>query len=528
MAVTALVSAAVGLMATWTCWILDRSGGVGRAIQRLLFAALVAAIALPLVLHAAGWEATAGKFGWLPLTQTGSRSSGIGAFGAFGGLTAAAWIHGLVGAALVTLATRLGIQRTGRSVAAAAALDASPLDAWWHIRLPLAIGWTVTALLGSAGLAATEMTVVDLYGYRTVADEFYRYHAADADGAAIAVVCLLPMLVAATAITLLVHLRNRSPASGNDALGPTNPGRPVSSHSVSGRAVSGRAVSGRAVSGRADRSADPSDLEPPSRSLGVLAGCIAVGLAGLLVGLPITGLLVKAGQQVEVEAGRRTTSWSLQTAAESLARAPLTFADEYRWTLILAGLTALAAVSIGWVAAAAGRQLPRTGKLLDLATVILVLIPGPIVGLGVVRLFQWNVPGFRFAYQQTLLPTILGLLVRAAPVAYWVLRAGYRNIDDRILEAARLDAPGWNRWWAIDRPLLGRSIVAALLAAAVVASGDVPVLLPVIPPGVTTVGTRLFELLHNGARNQEASLALWYVAAVVLVAGLWMRWGRRR
>ena len=47
------------------------------------------------------------------------------------------------------------------------------------------------------------------------------------------------------------------------------------------------------------------------------------------------------------------------------------------------------------------------------------------------------------------------------------------------------------------------------------ASGDVPATLPVVPPGVTTVGTRLFGLLHSGARQQEAALAIWYVGFVV-------------
>ena len=66
-------------------------------------------------------------------------------------------------------------------------------------------------------------------------------------------------------------------------------------------------------------------------------------------------------------------------------------------------------------------------------------------------------------------------------------------------------------------------IVLAFMLAAVIASGDVPAMLPVMPAGVTTVGTRLFELLHSGARYQEASLASWYVAAVVLFALIWIR-----
>ncbi len=62
-----------------------------------------------------------------------------------------------------------------------------------------------------------------------------------------------------------------------------------------------------------------------------------------------------------------------------------------------------------------------------------------------------------------------------------------------------------------------------MLAAAVVGSGDVPATLPVIPPGVTTVGTRLFGLLHSGARYQEASLAIWYMLGVVIIGLIWLR-----
>ena len=74
------------------------------------------------------------------------------------------------------------------------------------------------------------------------------------------------------------------------------------------------------------------------------------------------------------------------------------------------------------------------------------------------------------------------------------------------------------RMWRVDLRLLTGPLVLASLAAAVVATGDVPVTLPVAPPGVTTVGTRLFGLLHSGARYQEAALAIWYLGAIVAIA----------
>ncbi len=203
----------------------------------------------------------------------------------------------------------------------------------------------------------------------------------------------------------------------------------------------------------------------------------------------------------------------------------MTFSAEYQWTAIIALLTGLLAVVIAWPIAAIGRTHRRTERCIDLATIVMVAIPGPIVGLAVVSIFQTNVPGFRTLYQQTLLPTMLALLVRAGPVSYWVLRSGYRGIDTAVLESARLDCSWLRRMWSIDRPLLKTKLVAASLAAALMASGDVPATLPVIPPGVTTVGTRLFGLLHSGARYQEAALAIWYLAAVVAICLFWMRQG---
>jgi iron(III) transport system permease protein len=489
MAVTVILSGVLGISGAWAASSVQASGRLGQLIARLFVAAMVAAIALPMILHAAAWESTAGKFGWLPLTQTGSRATAIGAFGAFSGLTACGWIHGLVGTAIVALATWYGTGRVPARVIAHGWLDASPTTIWWRIRLPLAMPWIVSGVIGAAALAATEMTVVDLYGYRTIADEFYLYHSIDASGSAILITCLLPLSMAAILIMQRVLWRRRL-------------------FSVDG------------YEGRAEGS--PESLSP---RIGVFAGAAAMLIAGTVSLVPVLGLVVKAGHQVVVQEGVRSTSWSLDQFLQSVAWAPATFAAEYSWTAIIAVGSAAIAVPLGWLGASIGRTRPAAGRYLDAITVVLVLVPGPIVGMGVVRFFQWDVPGFRMLYQQSLIPTLLALLARAGPVAYWILRAGYRGIDDRVLATAQMDGSWIARVWKIDRPLLKKSLLAAALGAAIVASGDVPAMLPVIPPGVTTVGTRLFELLHNGARYQEAALALWYVGAVVAIVLIWLKWG---
>ncbi len=491
-AVAVAIAGTFGIAGAWAASTLENAGRSGRWIARLFFVCMIAAIAIPLILHAAAWEATAGKFGWLPLSQTDARGYG-GLAGVFAGLLASGWIHGIASTVLVVLATWFGVRRVPTALVQISQLEISPWHAWWKIRFAIARPWVLVGLLGTAGLAATEMTIVDLYGFRTLADEFYLYYAVDPSVAAITMTCLMPLVIA----LVLVGLHSKAGAG-----------------SVPIRYDSGANEPGESV----------------PAMIAVVAGMIALLIAALVLIVPFTGLLVKAGHEVVVQDGRRIVSWSLTGCLRVLADAPITFAAEYTWTLILGMLTANAAVLLAWPLAAVARTHRRWQGVLDVATVVLLLIPGPIVGLAVVRFFQLPGPGFQALYQSSLVPTVIALMFRAGPVAYWIMRAGYRGIDDALLSAARLDVSWRQRFWSIDRPLVWRNLVVAVFAAAIVASGDVPAMLPVVPPGVTTVGTRLFGLLHSGARYQEAALAFWYVTAIVVVAGglsWWMRPHRR-
>ena len=483
MVVSVTIATIVGVAAAWAAFTLESSTRIGRIVAGLFFAAMVASIAMPMILHAAAWEATAGKFGWLPLTQTGSRASGLTAFGAFGGLVACGWIHGLFGAAMVTLATWHGTRSVPRVLIEQAELESSPINIWWRIRLPLAMPWLVTSMLATAALAATEMTVVDLYGYRTIADEFYLYFAVNPNVTSIVMTCVVPLVIG-TALVAVVSMAWHGRLSIRDR--------------EEKRVLPAEPASGRAVA---------------------VAGTYAIVVATMILLVPISGLLVKLGHQVQVVDETVQADWSVGQAIHNIAQAPTSFSDEYRWTAIVACLTGVAAVVLAWPLAAWGRERQRIEQCVDFLSIAFFLTPGPIIGLAVVRLFRIDVVGLDALYQRTLIPTMIALLFRAGPLAYWVLRAGYRGLDDTSLDASRLDASRWQRMWCIDRRVLGTSFFLAFAGACVMASGDVPATLPVIPPGVTTVGTRLFGLLHSGARQQEAALAIWYVAAVVVFVG---------
>ena len=509
--VAVLIAAALGLPGAWALWTVEQFGRSGKGlgwlaraarwIANALFISLIVTIALPMILHAAAWEATAGKFGWLALTQTGARSTGdayTGFAGVFGGLVAAGWIHGVHGSVIVAIATWAGVRRTPRPVIQRAQLEMSPTLAWWRIYLPIAMPWVATGLLAVAALATTEMCVVDLYGYRTVTDLFYLQFAIDASSESVVRVCALP-LVFILAILFVVRTRLVSQRSVQSAVLETEDSGVGSPHFA--------------------------DAVSPLTNLTAMT--VAVGFVCLTGVVPVLGLVIKLGHEVEVQDTVRKVSWSAEKCLENLLLAPGTFHAEYTWTAVIAASTAVAAVTFAWLAAVAGRENSTARGWLDILAIGMVLIPGPIVALAVVRSFQIDWTLARTLYHETIVPTCIALVFRAGPVAYWIMRSAYQGVGERVTELAKTEMSFTSRVWNVDRPLLARAFAGAVIASAIVASGDVPAMLPVVPPGVTTVGTRLFEQLHSGARYQEASLAIWYVMAVSIVASIWIHVLRR-
>lgn len=493
---SSMIAAVLGILLAWLHSLVSRqlvNGRIawGRIASRYFYVSAIACLATPLVLHAAAWEAAAGKFGWLSLTQTSTRTY-TGLAGHFGGMIASAWIHGLFGSALVALSTDFATRRTPTSVLDVARMEMSPRRMWWSVQLPLALPWIVSALLASATIAASEMTVVDLYGVRTVADEFYLFYAMEPSLVSILRTLVLPGVFLIALLAAWASARQKINLAS---------------------------------------SADASPEEASSPDGGTAWGAMGlVTVSSLWIAFPVLALILKTGHQLvpAVESsGQDVVVWSIVKMVSTLLNAPIEFGREYQWTIGLAVSTALVSIPFGWTIAAAVRSHRRARSLVDVLSVVLFIIPGPLVGLTVVYFFSLPIPGFRDLYQATLLPTILGLLVRSVPASYWVMRAGYHGISSAVFDSAALELSWWKRAFRIDFWILKGHLWIAGLVAGMIGAGDVPIALPILPPGVVTVGTRLFSLLHSGARHQEASLAFWYVSSTILLAVVLSRCWKR-
>ena len=482
MAIATLLGVPVGLaLGQAAASLPGRLGLPGRLVRggvALLTAVLLIAATLPLILHAAAWETTLGRFGIFSGERLGGWLRGDGR------LLWVAWVHSSQGGAIVALAALNVRRRVGATIGSPARLDASPIDRWLRVWLPVAGAPMFLAVVVIGLLAATDMTVADLYAVRTVADQFYLFHSVNPSVTAIASITLLPAALGWLPWWLL--RRTRWPRGY-------------------GRAGEPAARDGSGAAG-----------------FGSIAMLVA---GGALFVLPTAGVVLQIDQSSPPGA-----TWVDRAAsvAAVVAAAPWTFAVELRWTLSLTlaiGITAFAPAAVLVILVDRHRRFTGGVHALGIAC---YLVPGPLVGAAVATAFSGADRTLTMLATQTLVPTILACLPKSIVVAYAVLAMAVARLDPATRQSARLDRGPAGRLASAHGPVLLPWIVASIGLAGWVGGNDVAAQLPVLPPGVVTVGTRLFALLHSGARYQEATLML--AQSLVLVLGgvigwrVW-RWG---
>jgi ABC-type Fe3+ transport system permease subunit len=157
---------------------------------------------------------------------------------------------------------------------------------------------------------------------------------------------------------------------------------------------------------------------------------------------------------------------------------------------------------------------------------VCIALPGPIISLGVLALLNHNLPPFDYLYDRTLLPPILAVLVRVVPMTFAILWWGFRTLEEEPLLAAALDgASPLRQLQSIALPQRWQLLLAAALAAFVVASGDISASLLVLRPGPNeTIGRSMFGLIHVGADDQVAAIALicWFGYFVAAGTVVWL------
>jgi iron(III) transport system permease protein len=216
---------------------------------------------------------------------------------------------------------------------------------------------------------------------------------------------------------------------------------------------------------------------------------ISAAIAGLLtvtlVILPLSALFADASLAAIPNAMRR--------AGASVAR-----------SVIYSAVAATILMTLGFLLGHLTRD--RGQRLVNFLTLALFAIPGTVLSIGLVRL--WNSPITWLIYTTPAL-LILGYTAQYCAVTTRLSVAGFFLIPRTFDEAARLSGASWTRrLFRIFVPLSTRALICAWLAAYILCLRDVPLALMTAPPGGDPLPARILTLMANGAPPLIASLCL--------------------
>jgi iron(III) transport system permease protein len=186
--------------------------------------------------------------------------------------------------------------------------------------------------------------------------------------------------------------------------------------------------------------------------------------------------------------------------------------------MLTAVVAAAASVFVGLGPAVLLARRSASSGLWWLAVLIPLAIPAPLVGIGLVAL--WNRTMMIDAYGTSLM-LVLAALARFVPIATIVFVAQLRRIQPLLFDAARVfqvgRAQGMVRVWL---PLVAPGLVAGACFTFALVLGELGATIIVAPPGQATLAIRIYNLLHYGATELIAGLCLFVLfvclAAVVL------------
>jgi len=465
---TVELAAIAATLAVVLAWLLALSA---RRLSDRWVAALVVAACLPLLvpssLLATAWIVALGRDGLL----TGPVSRLLGTT-----LT----IYSLPGAAVALALRYFGIaglilvdeqRRQERCWPAARLFRPSALASCWHLRLrpgagPAMAAWLLVALLAMNDHILPGMLLVSTYGTQVLIE--YSALLNPAGAAALAV----PAGFVGLVLVALALVAWRRPVRRGGAAMPATPSFPV----------------GRAA-----------------RAVHAVGAALVLGVA---VGIPMAVLAVRAG--------------SIAALSDALAAARTQL-----WrTAWLATVGAAVATALGvllahrWIA---GR---RTGRW-TLAPLVLVnlAVPPSLLAMGLTALFQ-RPPLDHLA--DTSWPLVAGYAVRFTPVALLVLYAAWRDQSLLPTQAAQVyRLSPWAAWWHVEWPRRRLGLAAAAVLCGLLVATELEASILLAPPGGSTLGVRLYTLIHTAPDQVVSALAV----DLLLLAGpgiLLLGWLARR
>ena len=224
-------------------------------------------------------------------------------------------------------------------------------------------------------------------------------------------------------------------------------------------------------------------------------------LAGAIIVLPLLALVVSSlSPFAYVEA------WS--RAADSLGR-----------SLIFATVGATLLTVFGFFCGyLIHHRAFRLWRAVDTLTLLLFTLPGTVIGVGLIAL--WNRPVTGFLYASTAI-VILAYLAQYTALTSRITLATLANVPRSLEEAAQMVGVPWlGRIAYIVLPAAVPGVIAAWLIGYIFCLRDLGASMLVYPPGQDTLPVRIYTLMANGAPNLISALCVILVAVTLVSLGI--------
>ena len=438
---------------------------------------------IPIYVQATAWSAGFGAQGWFRLSQVSAAISPSTAIGSV------IWIHGIAAVPVCFLLCAMGLKRSFDSNTRQSLLDFGPWYATFRFLVPKLWPWIAAGAIWTVAMTGNDMVVTNLFQVPTLTETVYQQvQFNELNSSSIGMAYSFAMAIGLLVLTMVWLLQTRM---GGEKTGPPAP---------------------------ADF--QTFELRGVQRWIGALFGWTIVWMVVLI---PITNLIVKAGWIATMDNGEIRRSWSAVVLIQSIVQSG-TFMNEISWSIQLSLVSSALALVLGIVLAACVRSRWSNWLAIGLMAFLLAL-PGPIINLIVIGIFDRSEPEWiGYLADRTLCGPILALQSRCLPIVFgvlWLARNRYKEHHERSLQLD-LGLPYLTRIWILFKAM-GSPLAVALVVAFFVAFSDLASYLLVQPPQVTTVAMRMFDLLHYGIKNRESGLALTLIIAGAIPTCLFLR-----
>ncbi|MEO8157562.1 MAG: iron ABC transporter permease [Betaproteobacteria bacterium] len=166
----------------------------------------------------------------------------------------------------------------------------------------------------------------------------------------------------------------------------------------------------------------------------------------------------------------------------------------------------------------------RLWRAVDTLTLLLFTLPGTVIGVGLIAL--WNRPGTGWLYASAAI-VILAYLAQYTALTSRITLATLANVPPMLEEAAQMAGAPWHaRIWHVVVPAALPGVIAAWLVGFIFCLRDLGASMLVYPAGQDTLPVRIFTLMANGAPSLVAALCVILVVVTMLslvALGAWFR-----